>query len=578
MLKNLLKDQKQLYLLSKEILGIKSIILLLAVILINIFLETISIGLIIPLTGVLLDPEFMQKLFSFSLFNFEMKNIFNKLNLEDRTDLIFVIFTIFLIAIILRVFFNLFTLWYAEKIKFKLSYLLSTKLFSSYIFSDYKNHLNKNSAFFFRNVSAETILFSNSFYLYLTIYNDLLLILAIFTVLLATNFFFSFISIFYFLICSLIIFLGLKNYILSLGYKRQQLSLDNSQYLRESFDLIKEIKIFKKEADFSSNFKKINKAYLNILKKRALVQGLPRNLLEIFAVFFLFFVILVSFNTGQPTINIISYLSLFVFSSYRILASLNKGISSFQSILFSRPAVNLIFQEIKNIENNSNNRKDKKIENLSFKNKLNFTNITFGYKEKNIFENFNFEIKKNSFNSIIGKSGSGKSTLVNIILGLIMPQAGNIEIDKKKISMNDYKYINKNFGYVAQNFVLQDKNIKENIAFGVKDENINLDKIRNIISMVELEEFVKNLPQGLDTIIGERGKNISGGQMQRIAIARSLYHEPDLLILDESTNSLDSETEEKILKMIKKNLKKQTIIFISHKDNAKYFSDNLIKI
>ena len=194
-----------------------------------------------------------------------------------------------------------------------------------------------------------------------------------------------------------------------------------------------------------------------------------------------------------------------------------------------------------------------------------------------IFKNLNFQINEKSIFGILGKSGSGKSTLVNILLGLIKPQGGSVLVNNLDVHKNTLQW-QKGLGYVSQNIFLLDASLKENIAFGEKIENINYGNLKMALENANLNDFVQNLPNGIDTNIGERGSKISGGQRQRIAMARELYRNPSILFLDEATTGLDYETEKKIFESIKKLKNKMTIIIVSHNKKTIEICDNLLDL
>ncbi|MDC0975019.1 ATP-binding cassette domain-containing protein, partial [Candidatus Pelagibacter sp.] len=202
---------------------------------------------------------------------------------------------------------------------------------------------------------------------------------------------------------------------------------------------------------------------------------------------------------------------------------------------------------------------------LIFKNQIKLKNFILKFKPNNnlILDNIDLEINKNESIFIKGESGSGKTSLINLISGIYTPESGDYFLNGKKIENNNISPLT-NLGYVTQDTFIFDENIKKNIAIGLHNYEIKLDKINDLIKKVELESFINNLEHGLDTIVGERGARISGGQAQRIGIARALYNDPDILILDEATNSLDKENEFKILKILKKLKDQITIVMISH--------------
>ena len=197
--------------------------------------------------------------------------------------------------------------------------------------------------------------------------------------------------------------------------------------------------------------------------------------------------------------------------------------------------------------------------------------------DKPVLKNVNLTIKKNEFVGIVGETGSGKSTLVDLLIGLMEPNEGTITVDGKNINknLNSWK---KNLGYVSQNLYLLDESIKNNIAFGYKDNEIDKVKVENSIEKSQLSKFINNLKNGLDSKVGERGVKISGGERQRIGIARALYNDPEILVFDEATSALDLDTEKKLLETLIKFKKNKTFIFITHRTSGLSYCDRIFKI
>jgi ATP-binding cassette subfamily B protein len=239
------------------------------------------------------------------------------------------------------------------------------------------------------------------------------------------------------------------------------------------------------------------------------------------------------------------------------------------------PSVNEIYKELNN--NRLKNIPDSKNA-LNFRKTLELKNINFYYKSKTIIlKDLNLKIKFGEKIGIIGYTGSGKSTLIDILVGLLFPTSGQVIIDNTKIDLRKkiWKY---NMGYVSQNICLIDDTIKANIAFGNFNDDINNERIKKVLSDVEMWDVVKNLKYKTNTIIGERGITLSGGQKQRLGLARALYHKPPLLILDEAFSALDIETELKIFNRIKKDYKNITIINIAHKGSSLKYCDKVYRL
>jgi ABC-type bacteriocin/lantibiotic exporter with double-glycine peptidase domain len=275
---------------------------------------------------------------------------------------------------------------------------------------------------------------------------------------------------------------------------------------------------------------------------------------------------------------------LYLAASYRFVPSISKIVQSIQNIQFNLACAKNLKNEILNFNEISKIKKKIKMhENKNiFQSKIEFKNLSFSYdlnsiKENTVLKNINFEIKKGECVGIVGNSGSGKSTLTDLLIGLQTPTTGEILVD----SVNINRFINnwqKLLGCVPQEVFISDDSLKKNIAFGVSETNINDKKITKCLELSNLKDFSTTLENNLETIIGERGARLSGGQKQRIGIARAFYNNPEILIFDESTNSLDSETESKILSEIYNLKKEKTIIIISHKKNILKKCDYILAI
>ena len=252
-----------------------------------------------------------------------------------------------------------------------------------------------------------------------------------------------------------------------------------------------------------------------------------------------------------------------------------------QFMFNSSASVNLIHRELKNLKsyNQKNNEEETKNEKLVFNEKFEINNISFKFegRNENLFENLSLIIKKNEFVGLRGPSGTGKSTLVDIFCGIRKPLRGNLKIDGKNIYSNIEEW-RKKIALVSQDTTLIDESLKKNIIFGEDENLINKDQLNSVIEWSDLGDFVKSLPNGLDSNIGEKGLKISGGQIQRIGIARALYLNPEFLLLDEPTSSLDNVSEMQIYETIKNLRNKVTILIISHKENISKICDKVYKL
>ena len=311
------------------------------------------------------------------------------------------------------------------------------------------------------------------------------------------------------------------------------------------------------------------------------MSGLPRFWLEWIAISGMSFLVVVLYSINKETNTILPTIALFGAAAFRLTPSIARIMHNVQRIKFNYPVVENLSIEIGKSEkelNSLKNLENKKSKVSKFE-KISILNLSYKYpeSEKKVINNLNYEIPKNSLIGITGESGAGKTTLINILLGLLKQSGGKIKIDE--IVVENGLNVNKDFlGYVPQNIFLLDDTIKKNIAFGVDEEKIDEEKIKEVLKSAQLLNLLSQTKKGIETNIGELGNKLSGGQIQRIAIARALYNNPKILILDESTSALDIETENKIideLKILKKNV---SIIFVAHRKSVLDKCDKILKL
>ncbi len=335
--------------------------------------------------------------------------------------------------------------------------------------------------------------------------------------------------------------------------------------ISEAFGAAKEVKVGGLEQTYIRYFSNPALIFSRSLASVLIVSQMPRFILEAIAFGGGLLIILYkmvqtgSFNDAVPIV------SLYVFAGYRLMPALQGLYNAFTQLAFISPALNKVYEDLKNLKT-SNANQDENI--LSFNKTISVKNIHYKYPDssKSILKDINMTIPANSSVGIIGKTGSGKTTAVDIILGLLEPQKGTIEVDGKIINKHNSRAWQRTIGYVPQHIYLADDTVAANIAFGVDVENINQTAVENASKIANLHEFViDELPQQYQTKIGERGVRLSGGQRQRIGIARALYHNPKLLILDEATSALDNQTEKAVMHAVNNLENKVTIILIAHR-------------
>lgn len=448
----------------------------------------------------------------------------------------------------------------------------SFKMFKNFLNRDSSNLLKKNSAEYLRNFVDEinlTVLFYNSL---LKITLDLILFCLFVVFLIIYNPIISSSVIVFFSLTSLIYFILIKEKIarwskIALVNKKKRL-----QFINESFSAIKFIKILSSENFFLKKFKIHNSSLSNILYKMSFINTLPRHTYEY--ILFLSIVLLIFFVSKElGKDQIIQMLSVYTLASFRIIPLINRLLTNTQNLRFSYPSFEKLYVE----QNYPVVEKNVKpfIFKLDKRLKILIKKFYYNDKSKVLLKNINLNINKNNKIGIIGPSGSGKSTIIDIICGFQKLNHGVVESDGKSIFSNLEGW-QKNIGYIPQNIVILNQSLRENILFGSNPKLFSDRKISNILRKVNLEYFLKKLPNGLNQIIREDGQNISGGEKQRIGIARALLNNPDIIILDEATSGLDTFTESKVLDTINKI--KKTVIIVSHRINTLKFCDKVYSI
>jgi ABC-type bacteriocin/lantibiotic exporter with double-glycine peptidase domain len=493
--------------------------------------------------------------------------------IKNSSDYINYILVLFLIVFTLKFIILIYVSWLEANFLTKFRESISYKLYNSFLNRDSLSIWKKNSAEYLRNFSEDInlgVLFYTSL---IRVLLDSIIFIGFFIFLVIYQPIISLTTITFFSLIVIIYYFSIKNIILNAARQGLLNRKKKIQFINESFSSIKYIKILSSENFFLRKFKLQNSLLSKTLLKTTFLALVPKHTLEY--ILFLSIILLLFFlvkNEFQKE-EIFQMLSIYSLSAFRVVPVLARVLSNVQNIRFTYSSFEKIF-----IENNYPvSTKERIVKKFFFNKEIKIKIDKFIYdNKKNFFlENISINIAKNSKIGIVGQSGSGKSTLVDIICGFRGLKDKNILVDGKSILSNLAGW-HKIIGYIPQNIVLLNQSLRENILFGSNKKYFPDKEIKKILTKVDLDSFLKKLPKGLSQIISEDGHNISGGEKQRIGIARALLNDPEIIILDEATSSLDTFTENKILSSIK-NLKK-TIIIISHRVNTLNFCDKVYSI
>lgn len=527
--------------------------------LIGMILEILGVGLVIPLIALLMQSDLVDKYP-------EVEPILNFFGNPSQTLLITYSMIGLVIVYFVKNLFLAFLVWKQKYFSYRVRTDLGHRLFSNYLYQPYAFHLDHNSAQLIRNISGEVSIFiSYGVNSSLTIATELLVIFGILSMLIFIEPLGAIIVILSVAMFSMIFYWLIRLKIIKWGKERQYHDGMIIQSLQQGLGGVKDTKVIGCEESFIDGYDFNNKRSSKIAQWEQTLQSLPRLWIEQVSIIGLVILVLsLNKSIGSNTTSILPILGLFGAAAFRLMPSLSRVISSVQAFQFSQPVINKLEEEIKlkgKVQTDIDSRKA-----LKFKNIIKLKNINFTYpsSKKKILHDISITIKHNQSIGFVGKSGSGKSTIVDILLGLLIPDSGEVTVDEIDISDNIKGWRNQ-IGYVPQSVFLTDASLKNNIAFGDKDEDIDLKAVMSSIKSAQLEEFVDNQPEGLEVNIGERGVRLSGGQRQRIGIARALYRNPSVLILDEATSSLDLKTERNFMKTIDTLHGKRTIIIVAHR-------------
>ena len=529
---------------------------------VSLILETLSIGALYPLLSVFVADDINDK-FPF------IKIILDYFNINNSSDIILIFVSIFvLLAFLIKNIFLIYFLFWHSNFYRNLRVRIKSDLLKIYNYETYNFHLQNNSSNLVRNITLTTDQAITN------IYNCMMIIIegTIFLALCTLLFFIQSEMIFFLLFVigvPTIIFVPIIKSIVGkwgeivISYQGRAMKA-----LLQSFSMIKEIKIFNKEIEFVNHYTNEEKQAQNYIKKSTILKNIPRFFFEtLILISIIGYIFLQSKNHSIALSSLIPELGILIVTVLRIYPSINKIIFSLNKLSQNHKAVKIITTDLNNYKNSTETNYDK----ISFVNEIKFENLCFSYlQKKNILKNLNISIKKGEYIGIFGKSGSGKSTFLDILLGLFIPSSGKIFVDNKEINLCSRSWRNK-IGYIPQVVNLIDENLLKNICLETHQDKIDYDHFYKIIRQSNLENFLKYLPEKEFTYLGERGSKISGGEKQRIGIARALYRKSEILVLDESTNSIDFKTKKIVLETINMLKKEKTIISVSHElEDLKY--------
>lgn len=527
------------------------------------FLEIVGVTSIIPFMALVGDMNQLQQ-------DTLIAQLFNASGIKSESEFLFLLGVVVLLMLFISSVVSMFTIWKLSMFAHKIGVEIADTLYSHYLKQDWLFHATGSSAQLTKKVATEALRVTNGLVIPIMAMNARIVFI----------FFISFTIFIYdpkVALIGLLVFVTAYLILFKLVRKRlenngEAISIVNEQRFRlmnEGFGGIKDVLLMGRDNDFINRFSKTGDSFAYSLGSTETLTQVPRYLIELIAFGSMISLLLYLIASHDGNLGmILPIMSVYALATFKLLPALQQIYRSIGHIKANISAFESIHQDLKDSSKAEIiNTPEKDNSFFNPKEKISLENINFTYpgKQESAITNLNLSISANSVVGIVGPSGAGKSTVVDILLGLIEPQKGELKVDNITINNKNRRSWQNTIGFVAQSIFLSEGTFAENVAFGIPDDQINLDKVQKALELAHLDELIKTLKNGIHTKVGERGVQLSGGQRQRVGIARALYHEAEVLVFDEATSSLDGITEKMIMESIDQLSGKKTIIMIAHR-------------
>ena len=540
------------------------------------FIESAGVISIMPFLAVLSNPEVVAS-------NHYLKRLYDFTGVSNTQNFILYLGFLSLIIVICSTVFKIITQYAVNRFASLQRHYFSTRLLKIYLQQNYEFFIQRNSAALVKNILSEVdqliwtmILPALTLMSYGIVLLSMVGILLLYDPLMAVATAFV-LGLFYASIYMLV-----RKKLTQIGQEFTQANKERYQTCQEALAGIKDVMINNAKQGYIDQFEQSSRIFARHIATRDTLGQVPLNIIETVGYGCLIGLAMILVVSGKEVSHILPILGLYGFAAYRMLPAAQNIYRSISQIKFSEQVLFILKPEFALEKTEPINSLNSGIQRLKFENFIRLENISFAYPngpEHPVLKDFNVEIEKNSSLGVVGKSGSGKSTLMDIMLGLLHPQKGQVLVDG--VALNGTKIVawRDLVGYVPQSIYLADKTIAENIAFGIHPDQIDLEQVKFVAKQAQIDNYIQSqLALGYDTIVGERGVMLSGGQRQRVGIARALYKNPQVLFMDEATSALDTETEQAVNEAIQSLNGKMTMVIIAHRESAVAKCDRILKL
>lgn len=542
-------------------------VILFCIVFIGALFELLGVSVIFPFIESILNVEELAE-------KWYIKPIVDLLHINNNIVLITYMGLAIIVVYIIKNVYLSFSMYVQYSFRYNFQKQLSVRTLMAYLNRPYSYFLDINSAEVLRSVNGDVIGVFGIYEYFFKMLSEILTVALIAGLLIYTDA----IMALGLILLSAVCFLGVTSLIRWLlkgaGERQRNADMETSKIAYQSINGIKEINVMKRNGFFMNHYEKAYERKAKAERLSTFLGGCPEKIIETICISGMIGMVCVRIQFGVNSVEFVPKLAAFAVAAFKILPAISKMIGYISGLIYQRPALEAAYNNFREIEEYEKVSKDYMIskasiinkESISFEDKIEIRAVSWKYPnaQKNVLTGLDLTIKKGQAIALIGTSGAGKTTLSDIILGLFMPQAGEVLVDGVDIYSIPQEWA-RMIGYVPQTVFLSDDTIRNNIAFGIETEDIDDRLIWKTLKQAQLEEFVKQLPDGLDTLVGERGVRFSGGQRQRIAIARALYYNPDILVLDEATSALDNETEKAVMESIDMLQGNKTLIIVAHR-------------
>lgn len=537
----------------------RKIAVLIVLSIIGTIFEVMGVALILPIVSVIMTPDFITT-------NPIARELCGLLNISSRKTFALICIGILIVVFIVKDAFLIFQIYFQSKFISNSRFAMQRRLLHSFYNRPYEFYINLSSGEALRIIQTDVSQVYALLTALLQAFSEVIVSVAMIITIFVIDWKMTLLVALLMSITIIVILRFINPTMKHAGQDYQKGHARMNKWIMQGIGAIKEIKVYNKENYFEGCYEAEGKQAIVSEQTRNILQGMPRLLIEVVSICTMLSIIGVRILMGVESEQIIPILAAFAMAALKLMPTANRIVTTFSLIAYNLPAIDKVNEYLETYKEPIKQSGGEEEVNCTFTSTLSLEEVSYTYpnSDRKILDNASMTIEKGQAVGIVGTSGEGKTTMVDVLLGILKPQSGRVLVDGVDIEENYAKYLSL-VGYIPQEVYMMDDTVRNNVAFGVSEDEVDDAKVWKCLKDAHLDEFVRGLPDGLDAKIGERGICLSGGQCQRIGIARALYADPEILFFDEATSSLDNETEKEIMEAINSLQNDKTIVIIAHR-------------